>query len=254
MLEVERHQSIVKEIKQNGIVQVSNLSRLLNVSQNTIRRDLQKLVEEGLIKRIHGGAIFEDFYDDISPSFLIRETEFKDEKQRIGQIAAELIQNGETIILDAGTTVAQLARNIKNKRDLTVITNAVNVALELANHRGIVTILTGGIILEATNCLVGYPAEEFLGKVHVDKTFLAAGGITVKEGLTNLNPFEVPVKKAMIKAAEEVILLAAHNKIGNVTLVPIGPIEIVHKIITDNGSSQAELHTLRKKGIEIILK
>jgi len=234
MLEAERHQTIIKEIKENGVVRVSDLSRLFDVSQNTIRRDLQKLEEEGLIRRTHGGAILKDFYDDVSPPFTIRETKFKDEKQRIGQKAAEFIQEGETIILDAGTTVAQVAKNINNKRDLTVITNAVNVALELSHHRGIVTILTGGIIMETINCLVGYPAEEFLSKVHVDKAFLAAGGVTVKEGLTNPNPFEVPAKKAMIKAAEEVILLVAHNKIGNIALAPIAPIEAVHKIITDN--------------------
>jgi len=252
MLEVERHQTIIKEIKQNGVVRVSDLSRLFDVSQNTIRRDLQKLEEEGLIRRTHGGAILEDFYG-IDLPFVSREDKYREEKQHIGQKAAELIKDGETIILDAGTTVAQVARNIKNKRNLTVITNAVNVALELANSREILTILTGGIIREVTNCLVGYQAEEFLSKVHVDKVFLAAGGVTVKEGLTNPNPFEVPVKKAMIKAAEEVILLVAHNKIGNIALAPIAPIEAVHKIITDDETPREKMELFQKKGIEIIL-
>jgi len=252
MLEVERHQSILRQVKQNGVVRVSYLSKLLGVSQNTIRRDLQKLEEEGLIKRTHGGAVLEDFYG-IDLPFVTREDKYREEKQRIGEKASELIEDGEAIILDAGTTVAQLAKNIKTKRDLTVITNAVNVALELANCRQILTILTGGIIREVTNCLVGYQAEEFLKNIHVDKLFLAAGGVTAEEGLTNPNPFEVPVKKAMIKAAEEVILLVAHNKIGKVALAPIAPIEAVHKMVTDSKASQKDLQAFREKGVEVII-
>jgi len=252
MLEVQRHQGIIKQIKQNGAVRVSNLSKLFGVSQNTIRRDLQKLEEEGLVKRTHGGAILENFYG-IDLPFIAREDTYQEEKQRIGKRAAEIIQDGESIILDAGTTVAQVARNIKNKHNLTVITNAVNVALELADCREILTILTGGIIRGVTNCLVGYQAEEFLSEVHVDRLFLAAGGISVEEGLTNPNPFEVPVKKAMIKASEEVILLVAHNKIGNVSLTPITSIDAVHRMITDDGASREEIELFQKRGIEVIL-
>lgn len=252
MLEVERHHGIIREIRQNGIVRVSDLSELFDVSQNTIRRDLQKLEKEGLIKRTHGGAVVDGFYD-IDLPFAIREDKYREEKQRIGKRAAEMIEDGETIILDAGTTVAQIARNIKNKRHLTMITNAVNVALELANCRDIVTILTGGIIREITNCLVGFPAEKFLNETHVDKTFLAAGGITINEGLTNPNPFEVQVKKAMIKAAREVILAVTHNKFSVKALAPIAPVRVVHKIVTGNEVSQREIDTFQRRDIQIIL-
>ncbi len=251
MLEVERHRSIIKEIKQNGVIRVPDLGKLLDVSQNTIRRDLQKLEEEGLLKRTHGGAIAEDFYG-IDLPFITREDKYREEKQRIGRKAAELIQDGETIILDAGTTVAQIARNIKNRRNLTVITNAVNVALELAHCRDIVTILTGGIIREITNCLVGFVAEKFLSETHVDKTFLAAGGVTIIEGLTNPNPFEVQVKKAMIKAAREVILAVTYNKFGKKALIPIASVKAVHKIVTDNGISQREISAFQQLDIQII--
>jgi len=252
MIEAERHQVIINRVKEKGIVSVSDLSDLFQVSQNTIRRDLQKLEKNEVIKRTHGGAILKEFYNLDLP-FATREDKYRKEKQAIGYKASQIINSGDNIILDAGTTTAQIAKNIKNKRDLTIITNAVNIALELANCREIITILTGGIIREITNCLVGFQAEEFLKKTHVDKTFLAAGGVTIEEGLTNPNPFEVGVKKVMIEAAKEVILVVAHNKFENVALTPIAPIEAVHKIITDKEVSPEYLGVFQQKGIEVIL-
>jgi len=252
MIEVERHQVIINRVKEKGIVSVSDLSDLFQVSENTIRRDLQKLEKNEVIKRTHGGAILKRF-NNLDIPFTTREDEYRKEKQAIGYKASQIINSGDNIILDAGTTTAQIAKNIKDKRDLTVITNAVNIALELSNCREIVTILTGGIIREITNCLVGFQAEEFLRKTYVDKTFLAAGGVSIEEGLTNPNPFEVGVKKAMIEAAKEVILVVAHNKFGNVALTPIAPIKAVHRIITDNGVSSKYLEIFQQKGIEVIL-
>lgn len=252
MIEAERQRAIINRVKKEGIVSVSQLSELFQVSQNTIRRDLQKLEENEVIKRTHGGAILKGF-NNLDIPFATRVDKYRKEKQAIGYKASQIINSGDNIILDAGTTTAQIAKNIKDKRNLTVITNAVNIALELSNCREIITILTGGIIREITNCLVGSQAEEFLSKIHVDKTFLAAGGVTIEEGLTNPNPFEVGVKKAMIEAAKEVILVVAHNKFGNVTLTPIAPIEAVHKIITDKEVAPEYLGVFQQKGIEVIL-
>jgi len=252
MIEAERQRAIINRVREEGIIRVSRLSELFQVSQNTIRRDLQKLEKNGVVKRTHGGAILKGF-NNLDLPFTAREDKYREEKQAIGYKASQMINSGDNIILDAGTTTAQIAKSIKGKRDLTVITNAVNIALELADCREIVTILTGGIIRQITNCLVGFQAEEFLRKTHVDKAFLAAGGVTIEEGLTNPNPFEVGVKKAMIEAAEEVILMVTHNKFGNVTLAPIAPIEAVHKIITDKEVSPKYIEIFQQKGIEVIL-
>ncbi|MGQ9631437.1 MAG: DeoR/GlpR family DNA-binding transcription regulator [bacterium] len=251
MFDVERQLNIVKLIRRRGSVRVSDLSESLGVSPNTIRRDLKKLEGDGLLRRTHGGAVLVG-PSDMGPTLAERLDEFLDEKSRIGRKAAELIRDGESIILDAGTTTAQIAKHIGGRRGLTVITNAINIALELASSPGIATILTGGILSDITKCTAGFHAEQFLSQFHVSKAFISAGGVT-PEGATNTNTFEVQMKRTMMRVADEVILVVAHNKIGTVSLAPFASIEDIHKIITDDGAPKDVVEAIRGKGVEVIL-
>jgi len=255
MLKPERELSIIRQLRASGVVRVSGLSEMLGVSENTIRRDLHRLQNLGILKRTYGGAILcEDSkgLDDIE--WQERARKFPKEKERIGYAAAEMIKDGEAIILDAGTTTMQIARCLNNERNLTVVTNAVNIGMELSNKKGVTVVLTGGIFREISVSLVGPLAEDFLNNnIHVDKVFLSAGGVNVENGVTNANTIEVPIKRAMVRAAKETILVVTHDKIGKSSFTQIVPINEVDKIITDRDSPKDQVELIRKQGIEVIL-
>jgi DeoR family fructose operon transcriptional repressor len=230
---------------------------MLDVSENTVRRDLERLEKMGILKRTHGGAVLLEEARDIDDlDWLSRQNKMVKEKERIGLSAAELIQDGEAIILDAGTTTIQVAKKIQNKHNITVCTNAVNIAIELLFNKSITIILTGGILREISQSLVGSLAEDFLnGSIHVDKMFLSAGGISAERGVTNANIIEVPIKRAMINAAKEVILVVTHDKVGKISFTQVIPTEKIDIIITDkcdDNSVVEELQRIKSKGVEII--
>lgn len=254
MLREERKASIVNLFRHNNIIQISELSKMLSVSKNTIRRDLEALERQGLIERIHGGAISRSERGGaIDLSWQERESKFQKEKRRIGYKAAQMIEDGESIILDAGTTIMQVARCI-NKRNLTVVTNAVNIGMELSGKKGITVVLTGGILREISVSLVGPLAEDFLNNnIHVDKMFLSAGGVDGENGVTNANTIEVPIKRVMIRAAKEVILVVTHDKIGKKSFTRVVPLKEVNKIITDEYAPKEQVEFIQKQGVEVIL-
>lgn len=254
MLEVERQLAIVTELKSSVGVSVSELARKFRVSANTIRRDLEKLEKEGIVKRIHGGAVLNDLggYD---LSFEERQIEYRDEKDAIGAKASTLVHDGETIIIDAGTTCLAVARHVaKTGKDLTVLTNSMAAATELSNKPGIAAILCGGIVRGLTLSLVGPPAEEFFESVHVNKLFLAAGGISPEKGIiTNPNMHEVPVKRRMMKVADEIIVVADSYKFGRIALCPFAEIRDVHKVVTDSKVSDETKQQVEAFGPKVIV-
>ena len=253
MLETERQIAVVKDIKENFGVTVSSLAQKFAVSTNTIRRDLEKLVKQGTIKRIHGGALLVENGGNDLP-FEQRKIELKEEKEAIGAAAAALVSDGDTIIIDAGTTCLMVAKHLKEHKNLTILTNSIAVSSELANNSANVVYLCGGMLRGETLSLIGTHAEEFFGSIHVNKLFLAVGGVSLENGiLTNPNIQEVPVKKKMMKAASEIIVVADSYKFGQLALCPFADIRDVHKIVTDTRVLESYRYKIEELGPKVIL-
>jgi len=228
-----RREKILDMIQEDGHVKVSDLSQIFKVSEVTIRQDLEKLDNEGFIVREHGGAYLKSISSQVR-SFTLQHQENMEKKMRIGKKAAELIHNGDTIILDSGTTTTEIAKNLMNRKNLTVITNALNIAMMLGGEPSISVIMTGGEFKAPTLSLTGEKASAFFNDLHVDKLFLATAGISLKSGLTYPSISDLVVKKAMIHAAETVYLVADSTKIGQSSLASLGALSLVHYLITDS--------------------
>lgn len=253
MLASERQDRILGMLRKDKAVQVSQLSDILSVSEMTIRRDLLKLEQAGLLTRTFGGAVAASSFAALQLSFAEKEAICTEDKRAIGLAAARLIKDGETIAFSAGTTTLQVARLIDEVENLTVVTNAINIAMELANRPTIKLLVTGGSLRERSFALVGAFGEAMLEQIHINKVFLGATGISVEHGVTTLDLSEGSMYKAMIQAAEETIVVADHSKFGRVTLAPIAGIGEVAKIITDTGISAEYLPKLEQLGIEVII-
>jgi DeoR/GlpR family transcriptional regulator of sugar metabolism len=252
MLAAERQRAIANTLLVEQAVTVAALCQRFSVSANTIRRDLRALEHNRLATVVHGGAVTNDSRDTEIP-FPKRQTSAVREKTLIGARAAQMVQDGEAIILDAGTTTHFIAKALRCRQELTVITNAINIAQELAECPGIMTILSGGVLRAKSNCLIGQTAETTLSEWHVAKAFISAGGVELQAGLTNPNPFEVPVKQAMIRAAQQVILVATSDKFGFRSLAPFAPLRSITTIITDEGLPADVAAAIRSLGVELII-
>lgn len=253
MLAEERRLRIVEILREreSGIVSVVELSELLRVSSMTIRRDLEWLEGMALLRRVHGGAVAYQGVADEKP-FVQRHTEFSREKQIVGWAAAELVQDGESIILDAGTTTQQVAKNLAGKKNLTAVTNALPVAEELSKCPQVSTIVLGGMLKQEELCTVGPTVTQELARLSVDKVFLSAAGFTVEKGATDPDLHETEVKQAMIRAAREVILVADSSKWNVTTLAQIAPLKAIHRIVTDSGIPTEAIAAIEAEGVEVI--
>lgn len=231
---------------------VKNLAARYDTSQVTIRKDLEVLHSRGLVYRTHGGALPIPTGALRDPSLREKEKLHRREKQLIGAAAARLVQEGESIILDSGTTTTAMARALREFRNLTVITNAVNIAAELAGT-AIEVILTGGILREKSFSLVGPLAEETLRRLRADLVFLGVDGFDVHFGLTTPNLLEASVNRVMVEIAKRVVVVCDSSKFGRRSLSLIAPISSVHQTVTDSRISKADLKTLGDAGIEVTL-
>jgi DeoR family fructose operon transcriptional repressor len=253
MLAEERQARILEVLQESDsrMVTISALTDLFGVSGMTVRRDLDRLEEAGLVKRVHGGAIAYDGLIYEKP-FLTREDEQGDQKRQIGRIAAQLIRDGETIILDAGTTTREIARNLAQKRDLTVVTNAIPVAVALSSYLQVQTILLGGTLKRKELCMVGPLVVSALSQMLVDKLFLSAAGFSVDRGATDPDIRESEVKRAMIHSAKEVILAADSSKVGHAAFAQIVSLSAIQKIVTDDGLPEAAIAALESEGVHVL--
>lgn len=239
----------------NGAVSVASLARQLGVSEMTIRRDLDWLEKHSILSRVHGGAVaYHAGFSEGSEekSFDTRLKESNNQKKSIGWAAAQLVHDGDRIILDAGTTTQQIARQLGGKSDLTVITNNLAVASELSRYPQIDTILLGGNLKHQELCTVGPMVKEGVGVLAVDKFFLSASGFSIRNGVTDQDMREAEVKQAMMHSSSEVILVADSSKYGVTKLVRVCPIQRVNKIVTDGNLSPAAIAELEMEGIEIL--
>ncbi len=253
MLASERQYQVLEILRKDKAVNVSELSETLGVSEMTIRRDLLKMEQAGLLKRTFGGAVAAPNFLALQLSFAEKEVVCAQEKGSIGLTAARLIKDGETIAFSAGTTTFQVIRHIGEIEHLIVVTNAMNIAMELANRPNIKLLVTGGSLRERSFALVGPFGEAMMSQIHINKFFLGASGISIEHGVTSLDLLEASMYKAMMKVAEEVIVISDHSKFGRVSLAPIVGIGEVTKIITDTGIPAEYLQRLRERRVEVIV-
>ena len=251
-----RADQILRELRQEGSFSLDDLIARLGASAASVRRDLAKLEAKGLVRRTHGGVtlveplLYEPFrYDSL---FQNREQHRPAEKRRIGFTAAELIQENETVGFTAGTTTTHVARYLRNRHNIRVITNAVNIAMELSNCAGLKTFVTGGFVQWAGSfSLVGHAAITSLNDVYMDRVFVSVCGIDVARGITVIEPEEGLTFRAMIHQSKQTIVVADSSKIGVVTPALICPISNVHMLITDTRASEKSVAPFVERGIQV---
>lgn len=249
----ERQDRILEILRIDKTVKVAELSNTFGVSEMTIRRDLIELEQAGLLKRTFGGAVASPNFLTLQLSFVEKQSICSEEKKAIGLAASSFIREGETIAFGGGTTTFQVAIHVGKVEQITVVTNSINLAAELANRSDIQLVVTGGTLRERSFALVGTFGEAMLSQIHINKLFLGAAGISLEHGVTIPGLLEASMYKAMVKAAEELFIVADHTKFGRVTLVPIVWPREATKIITDTGISEEHIEKFREDGIELVL-
>ena len=252
MLNEERRRAILESLKRDGRVLVLELAKRFETSQVTIRKDLEVLHAQGLVHRTHGGALpaGEGALED--PTLREKEKLHHKEKLRIAAAAARMVQEGQVVILDSGTTTTEIAKALRNFRNLTIVTNAVNIAAELSGS-AIDVILTGGTLRKNSFSLVGPIAEETLHGLNADLLFLGVDGFDVHYGLSTPNLLEAKVNRVMVQVARRKIAVCDSSKFGRRSLSLIVPPAALDEVITDRGIPQSDARALRKAGIEVTL-
>jgi DeoR family transcriptional regulator of aga operon len=252
MLSEERRRAILQVIQEDGRVVVRDLARRFHISVITIRKDLEFLHQQGQLERTHGGALPVKTGALMDSSIQEKERLHRQEKTRIAAAAARMISKGQVIILDSGTTTTAIARSCRHVKNLTVITNAINIGAELADSP-VEVILTGGTLRKNSFSLVGPLAEESLRKLSADLLFLAVDGFEVRYGLTTPNLLEARVNRAMAESARRTVVVCDSSKFGRRSLSLILPTSAVHETITDKNISKRDLTMIREAKVEVTL-
>lgn len=247
----QRRVKILNLIREDGQAKVQELSKIFKVTEVTIRQDLEVLENMGYIQREHGGAFLKDVDSFARTGQLLNQNHIE-EKREIAQKALELINEEDSIILDSGSTTTEIAKLLVNYRSLTVITNALNIALILGENHGINLIVTGGEFKAPTLSLTGKMAADSFKDIHANKLFLATAGISSDMRLTYPSLSDLIVKSAMIKSADIVYLVADSSKIGISSLANLGSISLVQTMITDSKITSEGIERIKKKNVEIL--
>ena len=251
----QRHAAILQRLREAGSASVEELCAELGVSVHTIRRDLEDLHDRGVLRRVHGGAaqleplFYEPFRAD--RSFQEQMESFADEKRRIAKAAAALVNEGDVVAMTAGTTTTETIRCLPMNRGLTVVTNTVNVAMELCKRKDIEVFVTGGHLRGTWFSLVGPTAIESINKVFIDTLFIGLHGIDDKRGLTCIDPDEAELNKAMVQQARRKGVVADSSNFGVVEKWLIAPTAAVDVIVTDTGVTEEKVAPFRKRGIAV---
>lgn len=254
LLNEERRREILGVLHRDGRVLVKDLARHFRISQITIRKDLEFLDGQGVIQRTHGGALPVPNGALLDPSLREKEKLHSKEKALIAVAAARLVEEGQSVLLDSGTTTTAIARALKNKNKvrLTVITNAINIAAELAGTQ-IEVILTGGMLRKNSFSLVGPLAERTLRQLSADILFLGVDGFDTRAGLFTPNLLECEVNRVMVEIARRTIAICDSSKFGRRSLSNIVPVAAVHEVITDKKIPRPDLRALRDTGVKVTL-
>ncbi|MDD4302741.1 MAG: DeoR/GlpR family DNA-binding transcription regulator [Sphaerochaeta sp.] len=251
MLANERRNKILEFIQEDGSARVKTLSEMFHVSEPTIRQDLEVLEKDGHIVREHGGAFLKTMSRQVS-TLTLQHTEHLDEKRKIAEKALEFIKDGDSLILDSGSTVTELAAILHQKKNLTVLTNALNIALLVGSNPNFQLMVSGGEFKPPTLSLTGLKAASFFETAFVDKLFLASGGVAQSLDLTYPSFNDLVVKRAMINSAHETYLLVDSSKFGKTSIASLGNLSQIDYIITDAGIAAEYEKRILDLGVKLI--
>lgn len=252
----ERLRRILEIVNQEGKINVADICEQFDVSDMTARRDLRELDREGLIRRVHGGAVSRRGRS-YEPPYQLRTAKHVEAKRAIGRRAAEMITDGESIALDVGTTTLEIARALEGKRNLTIITASLPIANEVVSNYSLDSdirlILTGGIVRSGELSMIGNIAMETYNSFRVDKSFVGIGGVSLEDGLTEYNLEDAQVKKSLIESGHEVIVVADGSKFRTTTFATVAPLDVVDAIVTDSNVPADIIQALRDRGVQTII-
>jgi DeoR family transcriptional regulator of aga operon len=246
----ERLSAILDRLGERGSVEVDDLADALGVSGATVRRDLHSLSRSQLLVRTHGGAIANGVGDEMPAR--VKAARRQPEKKRIGRAAADLISDGAVVGMTGGTTALEVARALADRRGITVVTNAINIAVELTGHAGLRLVVIGGIVRHSYE-LVGPAAEAMLANYHLDIAFIGVDGLTPEEGCTTYDEMEAQTDLAFLRRARRSVVIADSSKIGKVTFARISLLSGVTDVITDRGADPEQLEGLRRAGVQVLV-
>ncbi len=248
----ERQKQILSLLARQGRLSVTEIVAQFTISEATARRDLESLASQGKARRVHGGVIAVEQAPPELP-ILERESEQPDEKTRIGRAAAELVSDQETVFLGSGTTVLEAARNLRNRKKLTVITNSLPVLNMLAGAKGIAVISLGGMLRESELSFIGHITEQALTEIRVDKVIMGTRGLSLAHGLTNDYLQETLTDRAILKIGREVIIVADHSKVNRVSTALLAPLNCMNTFVTDSKADKKFIQSLKKQNIKVVI-
>jgi DeoR family transcriptional regulator, aga operon transcriptional repressor len=251
MLASERRRRIADHVRSTGATTIDELARGFGISPSTVRRDLEALEAEALIQRVHGGAVASREGTELS--ILNRASQQAAAKRRIGEAAARLVHNGDTILITGGTTTAAIVPFLTERAELTVITNSVNCVQQLARYPGITVVVLGGWLRHSELSLLGHFAECALRELRPNKVFHGIYALGAQDGLTGVDFQEVSTDRTLIASAPELIVVADHTKFGRRGVIQLAPVTAASVIVTDAGAPASEVSALRELGIKVIV-
>jgi DeoR/GlpR family transcriptional regulator of sugar metabolism len=248
----ERQKQILFLLTRQGRLSVTEVVEQFSISEATARRDLDTLASKGKAQRVHGGVIAAEQAPPELP-ILEREGEQPEEKTRIGHAAASLVADKETVFLGSGTTVLEVARHLRDRKNLTVITNSLPVLNMLAGISEITVISLGGMLRDSELSFIGYITEQALIEVRADKVFMGTRGVSLEHGLTNDYLQETLTDRAILQGGREVIIVADHTKVNRVATVLLAPLNSIHTFVTDSKVDKKFVQTLKRQRIQVIV-
>ena len=247
-----RYETTLELLQEKGELSVVELSERTGASPMTIRRDLQVLEQEGVLRRVHGGAISLTSRGDLPP-YSVREKRAMEAKERIGQAAASMIGERETVIIDVGTTTLEAARALRGRRNLTVITPSLHIANVLAKEQGIRLMVTGGTVTQGDLSLIGDLAEDAFVRLRFDTLVMGVGGVEAEVGCTEFNSDDARVKRAALATVRRCIVVADSSKLGVVTFARVCPLDSVDVVITDARAQPEQVAALESTHVEVVV-
>lgn len=251
-MKLQRRDEILRLLTENRIVKANQLAEQFQVSMETIRRDLSELEREGIVRRTHGGAILNTTYS-MEPDYSEREMKNFEEKVKIGKKAVELVEDGDTIILDIGTTVLEFARMLKGKKKITVLTNSLAIAMTLMDDPDITVIVLGGLVRCGEGTTSGFWSEEMIDGFYADKLFLGVGAIETKTGVMDYDILETNLRRHFLQHSKQIIAMADYSKFGIKALNIVCPISSIDCVITDEQTDKKMVKELREQNIEVVI-
>lgn len=251
MLAIERRNAIVTKVSSEGKVLVADLAKEFDVTEETIRRDLEKLDNDGLVRKTYGGAIKNESFN-IDLPFHVRKQTNVESKQKIAALIGEMINDGDYIMLDASTTALCVIKNILHKKNITLITNSIEILLELCNKPEWNVLSTGGMLKEGGLSLVGYQAEKMISGFHVDTAICSCKGLDETNGITDSNERDAEIKKAFFRSANRRVLAADSSKFDRSSFVKVCGFNDIDVVVTEKYPGDTWAERLKQNNIELI--